>query len=92
MSGITDILKSKGDGVTAQTKAGFKAAGLDEKGGYEVPPPPPPPPESNFKGQVGSTVLENEKKLEDSLMQHRKITREQAKKEIADHKKQKGYR
>lgn len=90
MGGLTDIF-GKGD-VSSTTKAGFVKSGLDAQGGYETPPPPPPPPESNFKGQVGSTIIENEKKLEDALMKHKNISREQARKEISGHKKEKGYR
>lgn len=90
MGGITDLIGGKkSDGVSMQTHAAMKEAGV---GPYETPPVPPPPPPSikEQKSQVGSTTLDNERGLREALMK-RGMSGSEADARIARNKTQKGY-
>lgn len=92
MSGITDIMGGKkSDGVSMQTHAAMKDAGV---GPYDTPPVPAPPPPSikEQKSQVGSIQRTKEDQLIEKLMVHGGLTREQAKAKVSQNNKATGYR
>jgi hypothetical protein len=93
MTGITDIFGKRSDGATTQTKAGFKASGLDASGGYNEPPkvPPPPPPQTTNKPQTGDIERRNADKLEKMLME-RGMSKEEARAKMQKNEQSTGLR
>lgn len=90
MSGATSSLGKKSDGVSMQTHAAMKEAGV---GPYEAPPVPPPPPPSikEQQSQVGSTQLGNPEGLRKAL-KARGLSEAEIDRKVKGHKQQTGYR
>ena len=91
MGELTNLTKGGSDGASFQSKAAMKQAGVGPYGDppVAVTPPPQPPPDST--SQVGSIELKNEDKLREMLIK-RGSSPEEAARQVAAHKRQKGYK
>ena len=89
MTGSVDIFGKRGDGVSMQSHAAMKQAGV---GPYEDKPPPvPPPPPEQTTSQIGKIERENSAKLEAALMK-RGLTKEQAQSKMRNNERTTGLR